>query len=725
MPESLCPRQNICFNSRVGFKKCIKISSDNKAKKMHKCRLETFQKKLISNHEMFQIGTYQRTRPSRLEKYNIRTCQGKLPRRHEKRRKKCLLRPKSLQQNETDFLLYRTIQSGSKEITAGSSSTLEKKKDDLARKDIYCSTRNKTPSCDSQNSTVLQIFSLQHVHHNMVHGPQVSNGSLRVNFNYEIVRLRTYHVYPKCAFQFALLLARDGFVYIGTGSDDAVMCYICHVIKSEWTESEDVTSVHKRMSPVCPMANATECGNIPIAAGSNTVDEILAILADADYNKYPAQSTAYSDDSRYSDVKQTTDMDVNKDIPSSSCLYATSNASFSENPTLSSHCPQSQVNKTETLSSLPKDVCPLCPAQTIKKGRQLTRVPSTSENLRSSPQAHGVTRREPRHERCETRNHNTEMYDRSGSTKRRTISANCIHLMSFQSETALKGYINDRRQVTQGEQAQLQEHVLQSRRSYSELGIQTGRPKFPQYTTKESRAKTFTNWPDISYADKKHLIDAGFYFTGEGKTVCCFFCGGALGERRKREHPWIEHAKAFPQCGYLQLRMGSDFINEVQSSNTTADTSSLASVSSYFDEPDSLLNEPSVRVLLDHGLDESLTLRAASRVKSLGGMLSSDAIKETMEELCHQEEETTATVSPQDLEEIKQLRKASSSLRQLVICKLCKNSDVQVAFLPCGHLVSCVECSLNPSYCPECRSEIIGIRRIFITGKSTNRQGRI
>nr|KAI8729776.1 E3 ubiquitin-protein ligase XIAP-like [Biomphalaria glabrata] len=658
MPESLCPRQNICFNSRVGFKKCIKISSDNKAKKMHKCRLETFQKKLISNHEMFQIGTYQRTRPSRLEKYSIRTCQGKLPRRHEKRRKKCLLRPKSLQQNETDL----TIQSGSKEITAGSSSTLEKKKDDLARKDIYCSTRNKTPSCDSQNSTVLQIFSLQHVHHNMVHGPQVSNGSLRVNFNYEIVRLRTYHEYPQCAFQFALLLARDGFVYIGTGSDDAVMCYICHVIKSEWTESEDVTSVHKRMSPVCPMANATECGNIPIAAGSNTVDEILAILADADYNKYPAQSTAYSDDSRYSDVKQTTDMDVNKEIPSSSCLYAASSASFSENPTLSSHFPQSQANKTETLSSLPKDVCPLCPAQTIKKARheQLTRVPSTSENLRISPQAHGVTSWEPRHERC---------------------------------ETALKGYINDRRQITQGKQPQLQQHVSHSPSGYSELGIQTGRPKFPQYTTKESRAKTFTNRPAFSYADKKHLVNAGFYFTGEGKTVCCFFCGGALGERRKREHPWIEHAKAFPQCGYLQLRMGSDFINEVQSSNTTADTSSLASVSSYFDEPDSLLNEPSVRVLLDHGLDESLTLRAASHVKSL--------------------------------EEIKQLRKANSSLRQLVTCKLCKNNDVQVALLPCGHLVSCVECSLNPSYCPECRSEIIGIRRIFITGKSTNRQGRI
>ncbi|KAK0042871.1 E3 ubiquitin-protein ligase XIAP [Biomphalaria pfeifferi] len=551
---------------------------------------------------MFPIGTYQRTHPSRTKKYNIKTCQGKLPRRYEKKRKKCLLRPKSLQQNETDL----TIQSGSKEITAGSSSTLEKKKDSLAKKDIYCNTRNKTPSCDSQKSTVLplvtkEIFSLQHVHHNMVRDTQVSNGSLSVNFNYEILRLRTYHEYPQCAFQFALLLARDGFVYIGTGSDDAVMCYYCHAIKKEWTESEDVTSVHKRLSPICPMANATECVNIPIAAGSNNNDEILAILADADYNKYPAQSTACSDGGRYGVVKQTTDMDVNKEMPSSSCLYATS-----------------------------------------------------------------------------------------------------------------KGYIIDRRQVTQSEQAQLQEHVSHLPSGYSELGIQTGRPKFPQYTTKESRAKTFTNWPDLSYADKKHFVDAGFYFTGEGKTVCCFFCGGALGERQKWEYPWIEHAKAFPQCGYLQLRMGSDFINDVQCSNTTADTSLLASVSSYFDEPDSLLNEPSVRVLLDHGLDERLTLIAASRVKSLGGMLSSDALKETMEELCHQESEMTATLSPQDLEEIKQLKKANSSLRQLVICKLCKNNDVQVVFLPCGHLLSCVECSLNPSYCPECRSEIVGIRRIYL-----------
>ncbi|KAI8745591.1 E3 ubiquitin-protein ligase XIAP [Biomphalaria glabrata] len=690
MPEGRCTRQDICFNSRVGYKKCNKIPPDNKAKKMHKCRLETFQKKHINNHEMFPTGICQRKRPSRPKKCNIKTCQGKLPRRHEKRRKKGLSRPKNLQRNKTDL----TIQSGLKEITASPSSTLENKKDDLAKKDIYCSTRNKTPSCDSQNSTVLprvtkEISSLQHVHHNTVHGPQVSNGSLRVNFNYEIVRLRTYHVYPQCAFQFALLLACDGFVYIGTGSDDAVKCYICHAIKSEWTESEDVTSVHKRLSPDCPMANATECGNIPIAAGCNTVDEILAILADADYNKYPAQSTAYSDDSRYSDVKQTTDMDVNKEIPSSSCLYAASSASFSENTTMSSHFPQSQANKMETLSSLPKDVCPLNPGQNIKKARhkQLAVVPSTYENLRNYPQAYSVTRRERRQER---------------------------------SEIALKRSVNDRRQRTQGKQPQLQEHVLQSRRSYSELGIVTERPKFPQYTKKESRTRTFPYWPASSCADKEDLVNAGFYLPADRKTTCCFFCGGVLGKRRKGEHPWIEHAKAFPQCGYLQLRMGSDFINEVQRANKTGNTSSLvcACVSDYFDEPDSLLKESSIRVLLDHGLDDIFTLREESLIKSLGGMLSTDAIKETMVELCHQEEETTVTLSPQDQKKIKQLKKDNSSLRQLVTCKLCKNSDVQVVFLPCGDLVSCVECSLNLTDCPACSKEIIGISRIFITRKS-------
>nr|KAI8735850.1 E3 ubiquitin-protein ligase XIAP-like isoform X2 [Biomphalaria glabrata] len=48
-----------------------------------------------------------------------------------------------------------------------------------------------------------------------------------------------------------------------------------------------------------------------------------------------------------------------------------------------------------------------------------------------------------------------------------------------------------------------------------------------------------------------------------------------------------------------------------------------------------------------------------------------------------------------------------------LICEICQRKDVQVIFIPCGHVITCVECSLLQEFCNSCHSHIEGKTRIF------------
>lgn len=49
------------------------------------------------------------------------------------------------------------------------------------------------------------------------------------------------------------------------------------------------------------------------------------------------------------------------------------------------------------------------------------------------------------------------------------------------------------------------------------------------------------------------------------------------------------------------------------------------------------------------------------------------------------------------------------------VCKICLNEELRIAFMPCGHLVSCGSCCLCVEKCPICRAEIYGYCKIFLS----------
>ena len=77
--------------------------------------------------------------------------------------------------------------------------------------------------------------------------------------------------------------------------------------------------------------------------------------------------------------------------------------------------------------------------------------------------------------------------------------------------------------------------------------------------------QSFTeHWPSHRIeADTALLVDAGFYYLGEGDKVKCWYCNGGLKNWDRFDDPWIEHAKWFPLCEYLLKNKGVDFVKDI------------------------------------------------------------------------------------------------------------------------------------------------------------------
>ncbi|KAM4650129.1 baculoviral IAP repeat-containing protein 7 [Amazona ochrocephala] len=100
----------------------------------------------------------------------------------------------------------------------------------------------------------------------------------------------------------------------------------------------------------------------------------------------------------------------------------------------------------------------------------------------------------------------------------------------------------------------------------SEEAALPSEPEYPAMVTEEARLLTFHSCPRHVAMLSEALARAGFFYTGRGDVVRCFYCNGLVRNWQFDSDPWWEHAKWFPGCEFLLRSKGRDFVSSVQES---------------------------------------------------------------------------------------------------------------------------------------------------------------
>ncbi|CAL4065035.1 unnamed protein product, partial [Meganyctiphanes norvegica] len=89
-------------------------------------------------------------------------------------------------------------------------------------------------------------------------------------------------------------------------------------------------------------------------------------------------------------------------------------------------------------------------------------------------------------------------------------------------------------------------------------------PKRKDFLTKDSRLESFNKWPERVTQKPVDLAESGFFYCGLSDHVRCFHCGNGLRNWEAEDCPWKEHARWYPDCNYILLKKGQEFVDTVR-----------------------------------------------------------------------------------------------------------------------------------------------------------------
>jgi hypothetical protein len=202
-------------------------------------------------------------------------------------------------------------------------------------------------------------------------------------------------------------------------------------------------------------------------------------------------------------------------------------------------------------------------------------------------------------------------------------------------------------------------------------------PLHPRFASVAARLSTFEHWPPALKQKPSVMAAAGFIYLGLSDQVKCFYCDGGLKEWSEEDDPWVEHAGWFNyNCGFIRLTRGDQYIEKCREFvNMTVDNRRGVK-KAQLPEPD---------MVEERGEKRKISLRASSS----DIVLEDVAVSELVEE--------------------------NTRLKEQKTCKVCMDAEVGVVFLPCGHLVVCVNCAPSLKNCAVCRTSIKGSVRTYFS----------
>jgi Inhibitor of Apoptosis domain/Zinc finger, C3HC4 type (RING finger) len=254
-------------------------------------------------------------------------------------------------------------------------------------------------------------------------------------------------------------------------------------------------------------------------------------------------------------------------------------------------------------------------------------------------------------------------------------------------------------------------------------------PKHEKYVMYETRLKSFNSkWPKDAAMKPEKLAQAGFFHTGQDDIVKCFHCNASLGDWEQGMCSWTEHAKWYPYCNFLMLNKSPAFIKscslpdkyfKMNFPNEKVRASAGIQVeswkrSAYVFEVNRQF--PISKILLEYVLyqrwaEKQMFFESYEEFLTAISESSHDRIlwAEHPSHLIDSTEPKPNNETQNEIISIDHTLIDSEAVNYDILCKICFTNNLEIMFLPCGHLTTCSMCAPGvKDLCPICRSKIKG-----------------
>jgi hypothetical protein len=232
------------------------------------------------------------------------------------------------------------------------------------------------------------------------------------------------------------------------------------------------------------------------------------------------------------------------------------------------------------------------------------------------------------------------------------------------------------------------------------------------------RQETFNNknWTQTS-PSTEDLALAGFFYSGTGNSVTCFYCDGSLHQWGANDNPKIEHGRWFPSCLYANHLCGDRLHAKIQMTKKQLSAEKI-----------NIDKETLIR-LVNARLDLPIVQRLRTKYQlSVIKRCIEDQFKMNHDDFKSDNDfEMACFILQKQIDAIRgnpdkiitpsqnqlEVSLPEPSTKKLEECIICLTEERQLACMPCGHLCTCVPCGYALRACPICRQKIQSFVRIY------------
>ncbi|XP_050058346.1 baculoviral IAP repeat-containing protein 7-B-like isoform X2 [Aphis gossypii] len=215
-------------------------------------------------------------------------------------------------------------------------------------------------------------------------------------------------------------------------------------------------------------------------------------------------------------------------------------------------------------------------------------------------------------------------------------------------------------------------------------------PSHKEYALLEARLKSFEKCMIPLKQDVQTLCEAGFFYIGNGQNdqMLCFYCSQGLKDWEDDDDPWTEHAKWSCTCSYVLLSKGLKFVEQANSEMCT-ETSKLniPTLFNFFAEHKDMTF-----------FENNLKVNSTKRKLDQSEISDISQIKISSDEILHLSQKRDPNTMPDSM-----------------LCKICYKEEMKVAFIPCGHVIACIQCAVTLEQCAVCRQPFTRAMRVYLS----------